>query len=86
MTTATYSLKVCQDCYAVVANGFDGLDLSVEREADITAGLNFFATKGAQLVNGSDDFGFCRSDCDLCGTGFAGERFEVVGLTNEVDS
>lgn len=78
---AMYELSVCVDCVLFIANG--DLPEDADRAAAIENGCIEWNTRGAHLVLGDEDHGFCMSRCDLCGDRHYGDRHRVVGLTKE---
>ena len=84
------TIQVCDDCLAVIANGdYTGLDYyyspdkAEERQEQIDAGIASFAP--AHLSAGEDETEFSTRQCECCGFGLAGRRYEVFVL-GEIDS
>lgn len=74
-------LDVCADCLVVAINGdTSGID-DPAREDEILVGIErYSAESGRQLVAGDGEPSFTRCCCELCGTGDAGDRYQMVGI------
>ena len=83
MAKTPYKLSVCSDCISVIANGdYTVLDYSYSpieasiRKAEIDKGLA--ETPDGYWIAGQEEYGFCHSKCDCCGTHLHGDRFEAI--------
>lgn len=76
-------LSVCQDCKLHCETGnhneYDeqfNNDQWQERKAQIERGLEQYK----QVVDADETLGFCHTQCDICGTVLAGERYQFAEL------
>ena len=69
----------CQDCMlAIEGTNEDATPNQAERT---DAGIaRLIAWNGLSSLHTGDSEGFSRSSCDICGSPFAGERFQLFGL------
>jgi len=79
MRRGDFILAVCAECVQVTANGTDGMDLTDDRTAQITAGTDEMSDEGFHLIAVGEELGFSHSPCDLCSQAHAaGDRFTVL--------
>ena len=84
MNRQDFPLAACSDCVQFLANGFDGMDLTPEREAQITAGVNEIMQDAYRLIVEGEDLGFSYQSCDICNQKqAAGDRYLVAGTPKE---
>ena len=86
MVKVINELSVCQDCLQAIANDdYSGLDyaygtIEAEEVKDrIVSGIEAWSKHG-HLVAAGDDYGFCRTPCDVCGDPLDGDRYAVAVL------
>jgi hypothetical protein len=74
-------LDVCADCLIVAVNGdTSGINDPI-REDEVLEGIDrYLVESGRYLVAGDGEPSFNRCCCELCGTGDAGDRYEMVGI------
>jgi len=89
MPTVKEKIMVCNDCFQPIVNGdFSALDYwyrpvqARERYEAVKAGMDRLTEDGAQLCAGDDHNEFSSFPCECCGSKLAGERNEIVLLTN----
>ena len=79
---AEYS--VCSDCLTAIANDdFTGLDYhyvpgtAKKYQRVIQDGIEAL---GPGLCAGNEEYGFCKTPCDCCGSKLHGDRYQVIQL------
>ncbi|GGM45325.1 hypothetical protein GCM10012275_15460 [Longimycelium tulufanense] len=67
-------LMVCEVCIHLLANGeyVDGTDAADKAGQGMAK-----RWQGYHLIPGSDDFGYCMSSCEGCGSSEHGNRFRA---------
>lgn len=86
MAIELQSLYACEHCALVVA-GYDAHELGLTL-ADLAPTYDGLNELEGGIVSGAPEETrtFDTAPCDVCGTGLAGERREVVNITGERDT
>lgn len=93
MKFETTKLSVCSVCLYLMAYGEIDFGLTREARAELAgekyeAWDRMWSDDLQYFVPGSEDYGFCQSDCDACGDGLHGDRHEawlMVPVTSWTD-
>ena len=73
---AEYS--VCPDCLMAIA--YNDLPPDREQARMIDIGMHEL---GPYLHPGGEEYGFCKTPCDCCGSRLHGNRYQVIQLGEE---
>ncbi|AXC36116.1 hypothetical protein SEA_LYELL_9 [Microbacterium phage Lyell] len=86
MAIELQSLYACQTCYLIVA-GFDPHELGLPL-SECAPTFDGLSELEGNVVTGDPEEvrPFDTAPCDVCGSGLAGERSEVVNITGERDT
>lgn len=78
-TIETTDLTVCTDCIMIMANGADADDY--DQRAHLLRMFDHTADWRGNLAPGDEVADFATSECDTCGTTYAGVRYAATLLT-----
>lgn len=80
MYAAQHNIDVCVDCFHANANGFDGMDLTPEREEEIAAGLSEY--EGQFILDNlyTPPHFVHFLPCEVCGSTLGGDRYQLCAV------